>query len=114
MLSSIFLGLAVRWLTMLHAFTWEIWKILAYFIGSAVITMLILGLRNTWWIGNQRPYHVRTLLRFIHGILWALGAGIVLVFDRNDRSDRSDRLICGSSLAAVATCSWALVRWADA
>jgi hypothetical protein len=109
-LSSVFMGLAIKWLTTLRSFSWEIWRVLAYFVASALITMLILGPRNAWWMGSVRPLYLRMPLKLMHGILWAFGAGIVLAFDQDGRSAW---LIFGSSLAAVAILSWAAVQWAD-
>ena len=60
MLSSAFLGLSIKWLTTLPAFSWKIWKILAYFGACAVIAMSYSGAPDIIkWMGNLHPFHLR-------------------------------------------------------
>jgi hypothetical protein len=112
MLSSAFLGLSVVWLTTRSAFSWPIWGLLAYLGAIGVIDYLVLGVQNCKWIWYIQSISIRGFLTdLVHSLLLLFGA--LAVVATADRRGGVTWLICGSSLAAVAVCSWAAVRWAD-
>jgi len=111
-LSFAFLGLSVAWLTTQPAYSWPIWGLLTYFGASGVICYLVFGVRNGRWIYRIQSMSISGFLSgYLHGLLMAVGAGAVGA--ALDRGDRAIWPICGLGLAAVAACSWAMVRWAD-
>jgi hypothetical protein len=112
MLMSAFVGLSVAWLTTRPAYSWPIWGLLAYFGAVGTIGYLVLGVRNSRWIWSVRSMSIRGILaEHVLCLLCAVGAGVVVAAFA--RGDRPVWRICGLSLAAVAACSWAAVRWAD-
>jgi hypothetical protein len=112
MLSCTFLGLSVAWLTTRPAYAWPIWGLLLYFGAGGVIACFLLGVRNARWIWRIRSMSVRGFLaELLHFFLFAVGAGAVVA--ALARGGHAMWPTCGFSLAAVAACSWAAVRWAD-
>jgi hypothetical protein len=112
MLSCTIPGLFVAWLTTRQAYAWPIWGLLTYFGAGGVIAYLVLGVRNARWIWCIRSMSIRGFMaELIHYFLFAVGA--VAIVAALARGVRSMWPICGFSLAAVAACSWVVVRCAD-
>ena len=112
MLSCVWVGLAVAWLMRLPAFSWGLWKLLLYFGATGLLSGLTLGMRNLGWLWRRREVSLRGYLAgVIHYFL--ITTSVMAVIIAFTSGDRRTGLICGGSLAVMAVCSWATVRWAD-
>jgi hypothetical protein len=112
LLSTVFLWLCNAWFWTRPAFSWEIWRLLLFFLTVGVITMFILGTRNVRWLYDRQVsgfYGLLVLLILVSSWMF-VGSAFAMAMHTGVRGFW---LICVGGLVAIVVGTWAVVWLAE-